>query len=52
MHGSQGLYNSDKQRSDSLKFDRCCVSRIMQSGRFCDSHKAPCIVPPVTAFSS
>lgn len=43
---TQGLYNDDTSRSDTLRKNRCCVSRIKQSGLFCDSHKAPCLVPP------
>jgi hypothetical protein len=51
-HGNNGLFKSkDEQSTVSARYNNCCVSHIVQSARFCDSHVAPCIVPPVSATS-
>jgi len=48
-NGNNGLFHTGTARAQSARLDKCCVSRIIQAERFCDSHTAPCVVPPVSA---
>ena len=49
-YDNDGLFKGKGDaRTASARLNNCCVSRIVQSERFCDSHVAPCVVPPVSA---